>query len=302
MKQCDESCVLAIDAGGTFFKSMLISKNGEGLRESYYTLRVNSDGPAEQILAAYKNIVDYEAGFARKAGLVLDSVAVATPGPFDYKEGISLMTHKFKSIYGYNLKKELRLYSNCNNISFMHDVLAFLAGEVYIGSGKGYDRIAAIVIGTGVAMACMINGQLLKNDAGGSAVSIFSRKVHDGVTEDYVSKRGIINLYDKFYMGDKAEIANIEVKDIAQKAREQKDEAAIKAFYEAGYTLGLVLNPIVDEYDLQCLIFGGQISNSLDLMMDGLLKGLSEDSRIQEIIMGKNIETSTLIGSAIQNL
>ena len=39
---------------------------------------------------------------------IFSKIGIAIPGPFDYKNAKSLMTHKFKSIYGLDMRNELK--------------------------------------------------------------------------------------------------------------------------------------------------------------------------------------------------
>jgi len=186
-----------------------------------------------------------------------ESAAVAIPGPFNYSSGVFLMKHKFASVYGESFadlvgRPGMRL-------RFIHDVNAMLLGEMSCGAGVGFDRVALVTLGTGLGFSMSLDGEILKNGNGSPSVSIFNRPYRDGVLEDYASKRGVLALY-RIESGSDA----LTVKDIADLAFAGNAPAAA-TFNCVGRILGEVLGPILTQYGIECLLFGGQISRSFDL-------------------------------------
>lgn len=284
-----------MDAGGTFFKAALVNSLGECLDGTSHTLKVDPEGPAEVILSAYRQISRHGAADAGKLGMKLDGVGVATPGPFNFEAGRSLMLHKFRSLYNYNLKAEIRLDAKCKDVFFIHDVLSFLLGESWRGAGRGYERIAAVTLGTGLGFGCMSGGKPLKNSMGSPHISLYKEPVYDGIAEDYVSRRGILQAYRRMTGKD---VPDLDVAGVAKLARDGQDKAAGRVFHETGQILGKVLAPVLKELSVQCLILGGQISKSADLMMDGLAEQLEHVPCLERVTPAKHIDTSSLIGAA----
>lgn len=293
MRKC--RYVLAIDAGGSYFKSCIVDVKGRIMQGSYYKTPVDSGGSAENIYSAYENTVGMAFIFADKHGTQIDGIGISTPGPFDYANYKSLMKHKFQSIYGIDLRE--MLYKRCSlprdlSIKFIHDAHAFVLGEYWNGSARGFRNVACITIGTGLGFGLIKNNRICDNGSGGPCISLFKTPWEDGILEDVVSKRGIIGLYKK--MSGKEE--SIDVIDIEYLAR-KGDTAAIHTFEQAGGVLGTALKPIAEEMGIECLIFGGQISKAFDLM-EKELKSCLTGTMIKEIAMGRNIDYSTLYGAA----
>ena len=112
------NCKLAIDAGGTFFKYAIYSKDNQRLSE-VARMPVDFHADREEVLFAYKKIyTDCSAEYK------IDRVAVSTPGPFDYERGASLMKHKFSSIYGVSIKEAEVFPEDCT-VHFCSDSNAF---------------------------------------------------------------------------------------------------------------------------------------------------------------------------------
>ncbi|MFA7231015.1 MAG: hypothetical protein WC071_07065, partial [Victivallaceae bacterium] len=92
------SLILAIDAGGTYFKSILVSMRGEVLTESFFQASSCSNGSRENIIGAYRQVICKGLQYANSNGFFICGIGISTPGPFDYEQGMSLMQHKFQAI------------------------------------------------------------------------------------------------------------------------------------------------------------------------------------------------------------
>lgn len=237
--------ILLLDVGGTFIKC------SDG-RE----IPINSDGSREEISGS----------FAEAVGAFIDNpartdnvgIAVAIPGPFDYERGIFLMKHKFAAVYGENFRDVAGIPSGIE-LRFTHDVNCMLSGEMRYGNGREYSRVALVTLGTGLGFAMSIDGHILKNETGSPLVSIFGIPYREGILEDYASKRGFIREFES--LGGTGAAT---VKDIASLAT-HGDDLALATFREVGTTIGKAISPIIEKYQIECLLLGGQISRSFCL-------------------------------------
>lgn len=296
MKSSD-TVVLAIDAGGTYFKSALINCEGEIFDDSFHQTLVSSQGTKARIIMAYEQIICQALDNAQAHEMNLCGIGISTPGPFDYKRGMSLMEHKFQAIKGVSLSNELYalgIFPDKLPVVFMHDVHAFLKGEHWTGALQGIDNAAAITLGTGLGFGIMKDVKILDNGKGGPCISIFNRAYKDGILEDIASRRGIIARYWQ-YTGNKD--TDIDVSDIAEAAR-KKDVKAIKVFQETGEILAGELMEILVFHDIKSLVFGGQISKSFDLFGPTFQEKLFALGRETQALPGRNIEFSSLKGVA----
>lgn len=289
-----ELVYIAIDAGGTYFKSALVTPEGE-IQGVVYSVPSDSKGSAETILGAYRETIRIQAAALYENGYKFGGVCIDTPGPFDLKNGISLMEHKFAAIKGVDLKAHIRACLEAEGldsglpISFTHDSTAFLLGEAAPLERAGYRRIAGVMLGTGLGFAMAIDGRPLLSPTGGPAVSIWARPFKGKIAEDFISGRGVQALY-----GDSTKSA-LDIERLAKAG----DEKAAEAYAEMGSLLGELLAPILTEYKIEAFIAGGQISRGFSLFGETLKAALAGVPTLKYIGAAENVDTCHLVGAAL---
>lgn len=289
--------VLAIDAGGTYLKAALVGLAGEVCVGSLTQTPVNSAGAAEEILSAYACAIRQARAFANAKQLELIGVGISTPGPFDYANGVSLMTHKFQSLHGVRLRERFcadGLLPEGLPVVFQHDVHSFLLGEQWTGALRGVPNAAAITLGTGLGFGVIKGGAILANSAGGPHCSLFKQPYKGGILEDRISRRGIIAAYRQLASG---EANGLDVADIAAKAR-AGDRVAAEVFTETGRILAEELSSVFAGYGVTGVVVGGQIAKSFDLFGPEFSRGLSQAGLKLQAAPGKNLDSSALLGAA----
>lgn len=292
--------ILALDAGGTFFKSALVLPTGEILGGSRRSTPVNSQGSAEEIIAAYEGVLRGALVDAGAAGLRLAAIGVSTPGPFDYDNCTSLMTHKFPAIRGVNLAAAIAAAvpeAAGVPLRFLSDAHAFILGEQRQGAARGHADVVGVTIGTGVGFGCLSGGKIRDNGKGGPLLAIFRFPCRGKTLEDFVSRTGIIRLFCERHPAG----AGLEVVDIAALAR-QSDAvagaaAARAAFLDAGARLGETLRPVLADLAPSCLLVGGQISKAFDLFGGALREALGAELP-PLVAAAQNPDTAALLGAA----
>ncbi|MEL7588833.1 MAG: ROK family protein [Prolixibacteraceae bacterium] len=290
---------LIIDAGGTFLKSAVLDLSGNVFPGSALSVPSFSDGTKEQVLGAFGEIIGKCLNYIGMREMELKGVGIAFPGPFNIYQATPLMQHKFKSIYGLDLREhfyEITGISRDIPIRFMHDANAVLLGEIWKGNAQGYANAAAVTLGTGLGFAVSENGKVLCNEIGGPFLSIFKLPYKDGILEDYTAKRGFVRLYREL----SGTTGEIEVSEIGNRAG-QGDEAALQTFREVGKILSETLGGILAQRKTKCLLFCGQISRSFHLLEPSLREGLKEVACLQKISTVKSIDHAALLG-ALRNI
>lgn len=251
-----------LDIGGTFIKC------ADGRQ-----IPISSDGSREVIAEALRSAVSFRPKSEGRSG-ENSQIGVAIPGPFDYKNGIFLMKHKFASVYGERFR-DLICHSERSeespDIRFMHDVNAVLKGAIrQLGLGKGIT--ALVTLGTGLGFSYAIDGVTQESETGSPAKSIWNLPYQGGILEDTVSARGIRIAYAR-KTGDGTQSAY----SIAQRAY-SGDIAAMEVYDNVGKILGDALEPIHEELGFDTLLLGGQIAKSLSLMikpMEAAMPGIT---------------------------
>lgn len=285
---------LILDAGGTFFKSAVMDKDGLVLEGSSFTTESYSDGTKEEALNALKKTIDKGLSFIKDAGLVTNDIGICIPGPFDYNKGVSLMEHKYKCLKGVDLRSFIYQATNIpssTNIIFRHDVNSLVAGEQWKGNAAGYKNIAVLTLGTGLGFSFSINNIIQCNEIGGPLISMYKKPYRNGILEDYVSKRGISELYNAISELE-ADIEIVEIANLAQEGNKQ----ALETFEEVSRIIAENLEEILTEKQIECLLFGGQISRSFKFMEHILRNRLKNIRSLQKILTVSSIDHSALLG------
>ncbi len=289
MKTSTGECVLALDAGGTTIKAALVTPENELL--DFFETPVTENGTAADILISFEAAGATGASMAAKRGLSLRGIGVGIPGPFDYKEGISLMTHKYAAIRGLPLRPYIAHATPGIPVRFMHDSSAFLLGEMAVRAAQTAD-ICAVLIGTGLGFACTKGGSLYQNESGGPGISIFRRPFRGETAEDFVSKRGIMRAYAN--LGGSAAKS---VKDVAEFAN-AGDTAARQAFWDTGEAVCEILAPILLEDHFACMILGGQIAKAGPLLSQPIQNKLDQLGVPCLVETALRIDDAPLLGAA----
>jgi glucokinase len=253
-------CILAVDAGGTSLKSALMSPDGLLIADTHRQTPIKSANP-NATLSAFSECAVEARKLADIYGTRISRVGVCCPGPFDFERGISLMKHKWQDAYGKPIAPSIESAIGAP-VVFLHDSSAFILGEYTFGAGRGADRLLGVMLGTGFGFGWMNGGRVQIQKNRSPALVLWNRAFRDGITEDYVSRRAILERY-KTITGSSEEI---DVHDIAMRAR-GGDSSAIETFAATGALLGEILNPVARELECGRLVIGGQISRAADLIL-----------------------------------
>ncbi len=289
-------CFLLLDVGGTFVKSVVATLEGELLPNTETSVPINSDGTREEIEQSFATVVANGKAIAEYNGYVLAGVGIAFPGPFDYNTGISYMTHKFAALEKLSVKEFFHSLPEIGAdmpVVFMHDVTAAVLGELNFGAAQGYNNVAIVTLGTGLGFSHTANGEIQYSAMGSPSVSIYNRPYREGVLEDYASKRGFLRAYAE--VRGEANPENLTVAMIGGMCGEGNADA-LKAFENVGDILATELKPLLSELNIECLLFGGQISRSFRFMEPTIARLKDEVSTLKHIATMQNISTAAPLG------
>ena len=170
-----------------------------------------------------------------------------------------------------------------------NDVEVAAQGENIYGSGHGYNNFVCIFIGTGIGSGIIQNGHLytgLTGTAGEVGHTIIEANGRicgcggRGCLEAYASRTAITKaIMAEIHHGRSSILAD----DVARQLRQgetvirsgiladaikQKDELTIEIIAEAGDYLGRALGSILNFYNPDCIILGGGVIESVDLLFE----------------------------------
>lgn len=229
-----------------------------------------------------------EASLSEKA---IAGASLAVPFPFDCAAGISLMQHKFQSLYGKNLRTALanRFGWKTDQLRFLNDACAYLLGEIGAGSLKGAPRSAGLTLGTGIGSAFAVCGRCVTSGEGVPPEGeIWNLPFAGATVEDYISTRALKAEYKDRTGRD------LEVSQIA--AAVDTDADARGVFENFGAHLGEVLHDIIAPFRPAMVMIGGGISRSANLFLpfaEGHISGLGFS-----VVQSTLLDQAPLVGAA----
>ena len=284
--------IILLDVGGTFVKSSLGIAGKGAVEGTFDSTPMSSDGSAEEIETSFRTAVAGQMKRAEESGCTVDAVCVVMPGPFNYKEGIFLMKHKFASVYGRTFREVLGdVIGTDMRLAFAHDVNGALTGALTINPELKKGTVAMSTLGTGLGFSYAKDGIVQESVTGSPARDLWDVPYEGGILEDYISRRAIIRFYSELG-GTLAE--GEDVKEISEKAR-KGDEKALEAFRSAGRHYVAGAKGLIEELGISHLLFAGQIARSFDLMEGVIREGLGEGVKVSVV---DDIQGPVLVGIA----
>ena len=275
--------VVALDLGGTHVSAATVDVNSATV--------VSGSRVREELAAGAGR--DYLLGRIRAAATAarsgqVEAAGVAVPGPFDYDRGICLLEHKLESLYRVDMRAELAsaLSLPPDAVRFLNDAEAFLLGEWWAGAARGHDRAVGITIGTGLGSAFLEHGSIVR--AGGRVPpggELYRVPFRNAPVEERISRRALLARYEGY---------GVEVVDVARRAR-AGEQRARNAFDALSTDLADFLRPWLATFAPSCLVVGGSIARSWDLLERGL-STLEADLAV--LTPAEHIDDAALLGAA----
>src|SRR6185437_4446238 len=291
--------ILGIDIGGSHISSALIKPGENALisSNSFTRKKIHSSAKsAETILNEWADAI--HDSLKKLNGHVLRGIGIAMPGPFDYREGISLIkgVNKYDALYGINIKEALRNRLNIEYdlpIIFENDASCFGLGECISGEAKGFKKVIAITLGTGLG-ACFIRENKILHSANGIPKGgyLYDCPFKNGIAEDYISSHWLMA---EFFQ---ATGKSLTVKEISDIARIESDKEALNIFSMFGKNIADLLATWIQSFQADCLVIGGSIAQSSDLFLPSLTKALKDKpANSIPIKLSNKMELSAIAGA-----
>ena len=289
----ETSSVLVYDIGGSHAIAGIVERNQLSISCQQFRA-LDSSGTSECVLDTLLSLGASVFSHAKQNGSTLDAIAIAAPGPFDYANGISLLRHKYSSLYGRNLRLDFarRFEIPEEHVLFLNDADAFLLGECHAGAAKQLNKCVGITLGTGIGSAFAIDGKII-NVGGGvpEGGEIYCLPWKDRTVEDFVSSRGIQDRYE-WITGQR-----FSVREICSAAK--IDQSAAQVMRDFGSVLGEVLREICMPFHPEAIILGGAISKSGHLFLPSANQALGSGQDL--LRLAQLFDDAPLIGAAVHS-
>jgi glucokinase len=219
-------------------------------------------------------------------------LAVAVPGPFDYSAGVSRIDHKLEGLRGVDLRSELCAALGLPDPSaahFLNDADAFVLGEWWAGAARGHARAVGITLGTGLGSGFVEDGRLVhagpRVPDGGD---LYRLRFRGAPVEQTISRGALLARYGE---------DGIDVEEIATRARAGERDAR-RVFEELGESLAEFLTPWGQRFEPTCLVVGGAIARSWNLLETRLRTGLESVEGLRTVAAAEQMDDAPLLGAA----
>ena len=289
---------LTLDVGGTEIKCNIINEKSEFYFSKVLSFPAQSKGEKDEIIAHIVTIILTLVNQIDDFQKEIVGIGFAFPGPFDYENGVCLIQglDKYESLYGVNLKNEIEnalrnsvekdFFSREVPIVFENDGKLFALGEATFGEGKGLNRLACFTLGTGCGSTFVENKVAVKGVRGiPEHGMIYDYPFRDSNIDDYLSVRGLRKITLDYFEEE------LSGKQLYEKAL--NDETNAKLVFEFfGKNIEDALSDILEKFDPDVIIFGGQISQSYPFFK----KGFQDKIDISRIRISKDTSRSTMYG------
>lgn len=240
--------IIGIDLGGTNIKTALVSTNGNIIKkyEIPTEVRKGTKVVINNIISTVRRV---------KTGKIL-GIGVGSPGPLDYKKG--LITKPVNLPFRNTPLKKI-IQNKFKIKTFLdNDANCFALAEAVFGSGKKYENVIGITLGTGFGGGIVINKKIYHGRSNAAELGHMtinydgpkSKCGNHGCIEAHAAARGITRIY-----GGKNPYS-------IYKLALQGNKKAKKTFEEMSYYLGIGLVNIMYALDPDIIVIGGKVSNS----------------------------------------
>ncbi|MCJ7780511.1 MAG: ROK family protein [Acidimicrobiia bacterium] len=280
--------VAVLDVGGTTVNAAAVDIDGKMIG-SVCTEPSPQGESADGIVAVLARLITRCIAEARAVDREVACAAVCMPGPFDYAEGVSHMTHKFPALLGIDLRAALRAVVALEPV-FVNDADAAGHG-VWLCEAATVERLAVVTLGTGIGTALLVGGRSFRTSPNPEGAEIWSAAYQDGIFEDYVSARAIAEAYVRSG-GDE-----ISVRRIADQARDG-DQRALEVLGEFAEHLGSGLVELLEGFRPDAIAFTGNISKAWDLFGETTVLHFDRTSSRSVELWASALPYPALIGGA----
>jgi glucokinase len=256
--------VVAVDVGGTTIKVGVLTDGGPTAMHRVPTAA--GDGPdavLDRIVAITTEAVDR----AAVDRIDIAAVGVVVPGIVDEAAGIGRLA---VNLGWRDVPLRERLVKRLGSAVVVgHDVRAGALAESWWGAAAGQSSALFVPIGTGIAAALVVAGEILSG-AAFQAGEIGQVQVGGGTLETVASGRSIAERYAAVAPSATA----VSATDVVERA-EQGDELAAAVWQEALASLADVLAVGVAMLDPAVIVIGGGMSRAGAALLGPLRAGLT---------------------------
>lgn len=213
--------VLGIDIGGTSIKGASI--NDKGVILDRFSLPVNKNDSPQKTIGDLCDLINNfikEHNYPEK----ISGIGIGTPGIIDYEKGIVLTSPNLPTWNGFTLKSFIKEHTNLP-VEMTNDANAAALGESTFGSGKDYENVVMLTLGTGVGSGIILNKKIYDGnlhqgaEIGHMVIKTNGRKCgcgRRGCLEAYASATALIKITEEELKKNKDTLMHEIAKDMGK--------------------------------------------------------------------------------------
>ena len=273
-----ERLFIGMDIGGTNLRCGLVDNNGAIIerRRSGSRIEEGRDAFCDRLLS---EIAVLKAA-ASVRGRQVSAVGIGVPGLIGL-DGLIHSSVNMRPLEGFNLAACVEARSGLSVVS-ANDANVVALGEQRFGAGRGFSSCMVITIGTGLGSGLILDGRLWTGSGGFAAefghITVDPEGIqcpcgNRGCLEQYVSAGALVRFARERMSGKAADLLSAE--KVAELAK-QGDVAALSAFDQLSYWLGIALASLINTLNIQAVIIGGGVAASFDLLQPALQRNIQQ--------------------------
>lgn len=267
--QAESQLVLGLDIGGTNIVAALGDLDGNILRHETWPL------PAFSAAAPLLDwLADRSQTFVSSyaAGRHPCVAGVATPGVVDVQAGVVLdASPNLPEWNGLALSAELERRMGWP-VLVENDVNLALLGEMRAGAAVGKENVALLVVSTGIGGALALGGRLYRGRRGAAGELGYWLMGREHLASDWGTHGCLESLVSGSAIARRAvaeclDLGHPTAKELFASARGGHAQAS-RVVAEVADWLGMAVTNLLSLLDLDCVLLGGGVAQSADLLLD----------------------------------
>jgi glucokinase len=196
------------------------------------------------------------------------------------------MVDRYHSLYKYNFKEifSQAIGAQKEDVKIMNDAVCFLQGEVFSGSGHGFQSSIGVTLGLGLGSAIYQNNKVTDAD-------LHSMPFLEGEAEDYISIRWLLARFNQ--------ITGILAKDLSEVRQLADTNPAVEQIFdEFSTSLSKFLEAFIKQTNPEVVVVGGFMELYNRFFFDSLsakAQNMGIKTPILRAILG---EQASIVGAA----
>ena len=271
---------IGVDIGGTSIKGATITDKGEILDR--FSLKMDRLAEPE---VTYGKMCDEIEKFLKDKSYKnnIAGIGLGVPGILDRTNGIVKSSPNMPKWINFKISDFVQKRLNLP-VKIVNDASSAALGEAKFGSGKNYQNIVMITLGTGVGGGIIIDGKLY-DGLGGTGAQLGHSVIRYNGRQCGCGRRGCLEAYasatalikqaniqkDKYPESKLNQISDIEAKDVFELAREG-DTLAKKLVKEYITYLSEGLLNLCNEFRPDIILLSGGVANEGDYLVSRIEK------------------------------